>query len=60
MVEPRKSVITLPLGSIGHLTNGWWAMLFIILTEGALFAYLLFAYYYLAVQPQTAFPPPAS
>jgi heme/copper-type cytochrome/quinol oxidase subunit 3 len=48
----------LPVGSIGRRSNGWWAMLFVILTEGALFAYLLFAYYYLAVQPhQGAWPP---
>ena len=48
----------LPVGSIGTRSNGWWAMLFIILTEGALFAYLLFAYYYLAIQPHTADWPP--
>jgi cytochrome c oxidase subunit III len=48
----------LPVGSIGRRSNGWWAMLFIMLTEGALFAYLLFAYYYLAVQPHAAAWPP--
>jgi cytochrome c oxidase subunit 3 len=48
----------LPVGSIGTRSNGWWAMLFIILTEGALFAYLLFSYYYLAIQPHTAAWPP--
>jgi cytochrome c oxidase subunit III len=48
----------LPVGSIGTRSNGWWAMLFIILTEGALFAYLLFAYYYLSIQPHTADWPP--
>jgi cytochrome c oxidase subunit III len=48
----------LPVGSIGRRSNGWWAMLFIMLTEGALFAYLLFAYYYLAVQPHTGPWPP--
>ena len=48
----------LPVGSIGTRSNGWWAMIFIILTEGALFAYLLFAYYYLAIQPHTADWPP--
>jgi heme/copper-type cytochrome/quinol oxidase subunit 3 len=31
--------------------SGWWAMIFTIFTEASLFAYLLFAYYYLAVQP---------
>ncbi|MBV8978121.1 MAG: heme-copper oxidase subunit III [Alphaproteobacteria bacterium] len=28
-------------------------MIFVVFTEGALFAYLLFSYYYLAVQPHT-------
>jgi heme/copper-type cytochrome/quinol oxidase subunit 3 len=41
----------LPVGSVGHHATGWWAMLSGIVTEGALFAYLLFAYYYIAVQP---------
>ena len=47
----------LPVGSFHHRNNGWWAMLFIILTEGALFVYLLFAYYYLAIQPHAAWLP---
>jgi heme/copper-type cytochrome/quinol oxidase subunit 3 len=40
----------LPVGSIGRHANGWWGMMMLIVTEGALFAYLLFAYYYAAVQ----------
>ena len=40
----------LPVGSIGRHANGWWGMMMLILTEGALFVYLLFAYYYTAVQ----------
>ena len=31
--------------------SGWWAMIFTVFTEASLFAYLLFSYYYLAVQP---------
>lgn len=42
--------LDLPVGSIGHHANGWWGMMMLIVTEGALFAYLLFAYYYAAVQ----------
>lgn len=41
----------LPVGAIDTRTNGWWAMLWLIATEAALFAYLLFSYYYIAVQP---------
>ena len=40
----------LPVGSIGHRANGWWGALTLIATEAALFAYLLFSYYYVAVQ----------
>jgi cytochrome c oxidase subunit III len=42
--------LDLPVGSIGHHANGWWGMMMLIVTEGALFIYLLFAYYYNAVQ----------
>lgn len=40
----------LPVGSIGHKSFGWWGMIAIIASEGSLFAYLLFSYYYFAVQ----------
>jgi cytochrome c oxidase subunit 3 len=41
----------LPVGAIDTRATGWWAMIFVVFTEAALFAYLLFSYYYLAVQP---------
>lgn len=41
---------TLPVGSIGHKSLGWWGVLALIATEAALFAYLLFSYYYYALQ----------
>jgi heme/copper-type cytochrome/quinol oxidase subunit 3 len=41
----------LPVGAIDTRASGWWAMIFVIFTEGSLFAYLLFGYFYLAVQP---------
>ena len=40
----------LPVGSIGHRANGWWGALTLIVTEAALFGYLLFCYFYVAVQ----------
>jgi cytochrome c oxidase subunit 3 len=44
----------LPVGAMDSRASGWWAMIFTIFTEGALFAYLLFTYFYLAVQPHAA------
>jgi heme/copper-type cytochrome/quinol oxidase subunit 3 len=41
----------LPVGAIDTRATGWWAMIFVIFTEGSLFAYLLFSYFYIAVQP---------
>ena len=40
----------LPVGSIGRTSLGWWGLLTLIATEGALFCYLIFSYLYLAVQ----------
>src|SRR5687768_4393570 len=40
----------LSVGSIDRRASGWWGMLTLILTEAFLFAYLLFSYYYFAVQ----------
>ncbi len=48
----------LPTGSIRYHASGWWGMLGIILSEAALFGYLLFCYYYLAVQPHSQPWPP--
>jgi heme/copper-type cytochrome/quinol oxidase subunit 3 len=45
---------TLPVGALDTRASGWWAMIFTVFTEGSLFAYLLFSYYYLAVQPHAA------
>ena len=44
VVEP------VPIGGVGRRSMGWWGLVALIATEGALFAYLLFAYYYLLVQ----------
>ena len=47
------------VGSMGQRSTGWWAVLFIILTEAAIFAFLQFSYYYIAVQQTLGtWPPP--
>ncbi|MYZ49563.1 cytochrome c oxidase subunit 3 [Propylenella binzhouense] len=48
---------TLPVGSVGVRASGWWGMMCLIGTEAALFAYLLFSYYYFAVQFGRSFLP---
>src|ERR1700761_4449962 len=40
----------LPVGAKGKDSVGWWGMLTLIATESSLFAYLLFSYFYIAVQ----------
>ena len=44
----------LPVGSAGRRSSGWWSLVCLIATEAALFAYLLFSYYYSFVQQGTA------
>jgi cytochrome c oxidase subunit III len=41
----------LPVGAVDTRASGWWAIIFVVFTEASLFAYLLFSYFYLAVQP---------
>ena len=48
----------LPVGSVDRRTSGWYGMMTVIMTEGALFAYLLFSYYYFAVQYGREWLPP--
>lgn len=47
----------LPVGSKGRLSSGWWGMLALVITEAALFSYLLFSYFYIAAQAVGKFPP---
>ncbi|HEU4565121.1 MAG TPA: cytochrome c oxidase subunit 3 [Gemmatimonadaceae bacterium] len=49
--------VGLPLGNQRGRSPGWWAMVWTIATEAALFAYLLFSYFYLASQSRGAWPP---
>jgi cytochrome c oxidase subunit 3 len=54
MAEQVQLSGVLPVGAMDTRASGWWAMIFTIFTEASLFAYLLFSYYYLAVQPHTS------
>ena len=47
----------LPVGSKGRLSSGGWGMWTLVATEAALFAYLLFSYFYIASQTVGAWPP---
>jgi heme/copper-type cytochrome/quinol oxidase subunit 3 len=47
---------TLPIEVAGERAVGWWGMVLLITTEGALFACLLFSYFYLRVS-SAAWPP---
>jgi heme/copper-type cytochrome/quinol oxidase subunit 3 len=47
----------LPVGSVGRGATGYGGMLTVIVTEAALFAYLIFSYFYLASQAQAAWVP---
>jgi len=57
MIESMVSDNALPVGSKGHLASGWWGMLALVFTEGALFAYLFFSYFYLALHSISQWPP---
>ena len=37
-------------------SSGWWGSIFTIATEGAVFAYLLFSYYYMAISSHATWP----
>jgi cytochrome c oxidase subunit 3 len=47
----------LPVGGVGHHGSGWFGVWTLVLTEGALFAYLLFSYFYVASQANGYWPP---
>jgi cytochrome c oxidase subunit 3 len=47
----------LPVGSAGKLSSGWWGMWTLVATEAALFAYLLFSYFYVGSQTVGPWPP---
>jgi len=53
VVQPGR----LPVAAKGTNSTGWWGVLCLIATEGSLFAYLLFSYFYIAVQRGAAWSP---
>jgi len=57
MAETIRLDQALPVGSEGRRSGGWWGMLALIATEGSLFGYLLFTYFYLASQSEQRWPP---
>ncbi|PPK72204.1 cytochrome c oxidase subunit 3 [Methylobacter tundripaludum] len=57
MSEVMQTAQALPVGSEGKRSGGWWGVLALIVTEGSLFGYLLFTYFYLAAQSEQHWPP---
>jgi len=57
MAEAIQLDKPLPVGSEGKRSGGWWGVLALIVTEGSLFGYLLFTYFYLASQTEQHWPP---
>jgi heme/copper-type cytochrome/quinol oxidase subunit 3 len=55
--EARTLPRPLPVGQAGRRTPGWWGMLCLIGTEAAIFAYLIFSYFYLQSQTSQPWPP---
>jgi len=47
----------LPLGNRQSHSPGWWAMVWTIATEAALFAFLLFSFFYAGSQTRAPWPP---
>jgi cytochrome c oxidase subunit 3 len=48
---------TLPVGSFGRRASGWFGVWCVVATEGSIFVYLLFTYFYLASQAAGNWPP---
>lgn len=59
MAEPFPYQPPLLVGSVGRRSSGYWGMVFIVISEASLFAYLFFAYFYFAVQSHSAGWPPS-
>jgi heme/copper-type cytochrome/quinol oxidase subunit 3 len=47
----------LPVGAYGRRASGWFGVWCLVTTEAAIFAYLIFSYFYLAAQSPGAWPP---
>lgn len=57
MADAALQSAPLPVGSAGRNGVGWWGVLTLIATEAALFAYLLFSYYYFAAHAERSWFP---
>jgi cytochrome c oxidase subunit 3 len=57
MADASVAIQRLPVAPAGPLASGWWGMIMLIITEAALFMYLLFSYYYLFAQSAARWPP---
>lgn len=57
MAEALDLKASLPVGSAGRKSLGWWGIWTLIATEGSLFGYLLLSYFYLYFQTQAQWPP---
>jgi heme/copper-type cytochrome/quinol oxidase subunit 3 len=47
----------LPVGAFGRRASGWFGVWCLVTTEAAIFAYLIFSYFYLAAQSPGEWPP---
>jgi heme/copper-type cytochrome/quinol oxidase subunit 3 len=56
--DQNMTVGSLPIGSAGRKSSGWFGMLSLIATEASIFLYLLFSYYYVAIWSEGGFLPP--
>jgi cytochrome c oxidase subunit 3 len=56
MSEAALREQSLPVGSFGHKASGWFGVWSLVLTESAIFVYLLFSYFYLAAQSPGPWP----
>jgi cytochrome c oxidase subunit 3 len=57
MDEAMRLDRALPIGGDGKRSSGWWGVCALVVTEGSLFGYLLFSYFYLASQTAQNWPP---
>jgi len=57
MVEAELRAQSLPVGSFGRRSSGWFGVWCLIATEAAVFLYLLFSYFYLAAESSGRWPP---
>jgi heme/copper-type cytochrome/quinol oxidase subunit 3 len=56
MYEAALRERALPIGSFGRKSSGWFGVWTLVLTETAIFAYLLFSFFYLASQANEDWP----